>query len=56
MTLSMFYSSVKHLGDDEQNAKWMPMIKDVKMIGCYAQTELGHGSNVPVIRSSCFLI
>lgn len=44
----MFYACIESLADDEQQAKWLPMIKDIKMIGCYAQTELGHGSNVAV--------
>ena len=44
----MFLQCVESLADDEQRAKWLPMIKQVKMIGCYAQTELGHGSNVAV--------
>ena len=27
----------------EQSRKWVPLAKSFKMIGTYAQTELGHG-------------
>lgn len=47
----MFILAIEQLGDEEQIAKWIPMIKGLKMIGCYAQTELGHGSNVAVINT-----
>jgi len=42
----MFVPNIKSLCDDEQQAEWLPLCRDWKMIGCYAQTELGHGSNV----------
>ncbi|KAG9463110.1 hypothetical protein GDO78_022412 [Eleutherodactylus coqui] len=32
------------LGTDEQIAKWMPLAMDYKILGTYAQTELGHGT------------
>lgn len=42
----MFVPNIMSLGDDEQQKNWLPLCRDWKMIGCYAQTELGHGSNV----------
>jgi len=36
LTMSMFSLSIRELGDDEQVAKWLPQIKQLKMIGCYA--------------------
>jgi acyl-CoA oxidase len=33
-------------GTPEQQEKWLTLANDYKIIGCYAQTELGHGSNV----------
>ncbi|KAH7564516.1 hypothetical protein BM1_01563 [Bipolaris maydis] len=33
-------------GTPEQQEKWLTKANDYKIIGCYAQTELGHGSNV----------
>ncbi|KJX95356.1 acyl-CoA oxidase like protein [Zymoseptoria brevis] len=43
---SMFPQTVKEQGSEEQRAYWMPKIERWEAIGCYAQTELGHGSNV----------
>lgn len=43
---SMFVPCLENLASDEQLAKWMPLTKSFKMIGCYAQTELGHGSDI----------
>ncbi len=48
----MFLSAVVNIGDDEQAAKWEPLVKSLKMPGCYAQTELGHGSFVPGIETT----
>ncbi|KAF1809369.1 acyl-CoA oxidase [Eremomyces bilateralis CBS 781.70] len=44
--LSMFVTTVREQGSEEQKAHWMPQILNYDIIGCYAQTELGHGSNV----------
>ena len=30
----------------------MPLIENVDIIGCYAQTELGHGSNVAGLETT----
>ncbi|CAH0482423.1 unnamed protein product [Peronospora belbahrii] len=43
---SMFIPTLENQGDDEQRAKWLPLAKNYTMLGAYAQTELGHGSNV----------
>ena len=45
---SMFMMAVEQLGDEEQVKKWGPLMQHARIIGCYAQTELGHGSNVAV--------
>ncbi|GMJ11001.1 acyl-CoA oxidase 1 [Hibiscus trionum] len=42
----MFIPAIKANGSEEQKAKWLPLAYKVKILGCYAQTELGHGSNV----------
>jgi len=40
----MFIPAVKNLGTVEQQAEWLPRSYDCKIIGAYAQTEMGHGT------------
>ena len=42
----MFVTCLKYLASDEQKELWLKDAKNLKIHGCYAQTELGHGSNV----------
>jgi len=51
----MFLVCVQKLGSREQNLLWEKEIKQLKMIGCYAQTELGHGSNVAGLETTAIL-
>lgn len=44
--MSLFTSAMREQCSDEQRKSWMPKIADWSIIGAYAQTELGHGSNV----------
>eukprot|EP00538_Stauroneis_constricta_P006312 CAMPEP_0119562116 /NCGR_PEP_ID=MMETSP1352-20130426/19538_1 /TAXON_ID=265584 /ORGANISM="Stauroneis constricta, Strain CCMP1120" /LENGTH=704 /DNA_ID=CAMNT_0007610463 /DNA_START=93 /DNA_END=2207 /DNA_ORIENTATION=+ len=48
----MFVPNIVTLCDDQQQAEWLPLVRDWKMIGCYAQTELGHGSNVRALETT----
>ncbi|KAK1304782.1 Peroxisomal acyl-coenzyme A oxidase 1 [Acorus calamus] len=48
----MFIPAIKGQGTDEQQKKWLPLAKKMQIIGCYAQTELGHGSNVQGLETS----
>ncbi|XP_040263581.1 peroxisomal acyl-coenzyme A oxidase 2-like [Bufo bufo] len=41
---NLFVNSIRALGSDEQVAKWLPLAQNYKILGTYAQTELGHGS------------
>ena len=41
-----FVKTIQLLGDEEQIRKWVPRSYAFQVIGCYAQTELGHGSDV----------
>ncbi|RKO95166.1 acyl-CoA dehydrogenase NM domain-like protein, partial [Caulochytrium protostelioides] len=43
---SMFQLLIDSQGSEEQAARWGPLADEGRMIGCYAQTELGHGSNL----------
>lgn len=43
---AMFVTTVSQQGNEAQRAYWMPKIEAWEVIGAYAQTELGHGSNV----------
>ena len=44
----MFLMTIQNLGSEEQVDKWGRLAAEYKIHGCYAQTELGHGSNVNV--------
>ena len=39
-----FLPTIQSQGTDEQREKWLPLILDYKIIGAYAQTEMGHGN------------
>lgn len=44
--LSLFNSAMREQTSDSQRAYWIPLMEKWEIIGAYAQTELGHGSNV----------
>ena len=48
----MFVPAIKGQGTDEQQRKWLPLAYKMQIIGCYAQTELGHGSNVQGLETT----
>ncbi|KAA3439082.1 peroxisomal acyl-coenzyme A oxidase 1-like [Gossypium australe] len=48
----MFIPAIKGQGNEEQQQKWLPMAYKMQIIGCYAQTELGHGSNVQGLETT----
>lgn len=52
----MFVPNIVSLCDEKQQAEWLPLCRDWKMIGCYAQTELGHGSNVRALETTATFI
>jgi acyl-CoA oxidase len=52
----MFVPNIISLCDEEQQKEWLPLCRDWKMIGCYAQTELGHGSNVRGLETTATFV
>ncbi|CAF0812925.1 unnamed protein product [Adineta steineri] len=43
---SMFLHTLETMASDEQQEKFLPLARSFQIIGTYAQTELGHGSNL----------
>ncbi|KAL1805968.1 hypothetical protein ACET3Z_029036 [Daucus carota] len=48
----MFVPAIKGQGTEEQQEKWLKLAEKMQIIGCYAQTELGHGSNVQGLETT----
>jgi acyl-CoA oxidase len=48
----MFIPALKGQATEEQQHKWLPKAYKMAIIGCYAQTELGHGSNVQGLETT----
>ncbi|MDJ0356733.1 acyl-CoA dehydrogenase [Paenarthrobacter sp. PH39-S1] len=48
----LFGSAVMHLGTAEHQDKWLPGIMSLEIPGCFAMTEIGHGSDVASIATT----
>jgi acyl-CoA oxidase len=42
--IGMFIPSLQSQGTPEQQARWLPLANSLRVIGTYAQTEMGHGT------------
>lgn len=50
LQFTMFATSIREQCSEEQRKYWLPKLDNWDIIGCYGQTELGHGSNVKGIE------
>ena len=41
---NMFVPALEGMTDKEQKQRWLPLARELKIMGTYAQTELGHGT------------
>ena len=61
---SMFDALLQVLGSDEQVNKYLMAAQEERIVGCYAQTEIGHGSDVQKLETEvvynpneeCFIV
>merc|ERR1711964_862825 len=49
---SMYLTTLEGQGTPEQHKLFLEPAQNYKSIGCYAQTELGHGSNVRGLQTT----
>jgi acyl-CoA oxidase len=52
LNYTMFLNSVVAMMTDEQRAKWEPLCREGRILGSYAQTEIGHGSDVAGLETT----
>lgn len=50
---SMFLTYIKTNASPDQQKKWLELAQEGRYFGAYAQTELGHGSNVRGLETTC---
>lgn len=48
----LFGGSIFNLGTEEHHRKYLPQVFSLKLPGCFAMTETGHGSNVRDIETT----
>ena len=53
--MNMFIPCIKILGSDPQGERLLEKCATYEIIGCYAQTEVGHGSDVQHLQTTAVL-
>ena len=48
----LFGGAILHLGDSEQHEKWLVDAQQGKLLGSFAMTEIGHGSDVASVATT----
>ena len=48
----LFGGSIFHLGNAEQRRRYLPPTASLELIGCFAMSETGHGSNVAELETT----
>ena len=48
----MFMPTIQLLGTDAQREKWLALARTAAIVGTYAQTELGHGTNLTKLETT----
>lgn len=49
---TMFCQSMKTFCTKEQLKVWQPLLENYDIHGCYAQTEIGHGSDISALKTT----
>eukprot|EP00007_Cunea_sp_BSH-02190019_P008079 CAMPEP_0174230326 /NCGR_PEP_ID=MMETSP0417-20130205/1096_1 /TAXON_ID=242541 /ORGANISM="Mayorella sp, Strain BSH-02190019" /LENGTH=650 /DNA_ID=CAMNT_0015307983 /DNA_START=50 /DNA_END=1999 /DNA_ORIENTATION=- len=52
----VFVPCLRSLANDEQKERWLKKAENYEIIGCYAQTELAHGSNLHCLETTATYI
>mmetsp|Transcript_37 Transcript_37/g.48 ORF Transcript_37/g.48 Transcript_37/m.48 type:complete len:671 (+) Transcript_37:37-2049(+) len=52
----MFVPIMKSLYTNEQRKEWDEKLDKMEVIGCYAQTEMGHGSNIQALETTATFV
>ena len=53
---TVFMPTIMSMTTDAQLAAWLPKVLSNEWIGCYAQTEMEHGSNVRGLQTTCTFV